>query len=96
MTDNWRLDVAYGATLVRIKEEGGEGLRLGIAASMWISHSGRALKGHQLCHPLGGEIGSPDIHDDNVPSISTLLAFCKGIITIDKKASTLRLNDFTL
>ena len=37
-----------------------------------------------------------DIHDDNVPSITTLLAFCKGIVTVDKKASTLRLVDFTL
>ena len=96
MTDNWGLEGAYSATLSRIKGLGGEGSRLGIAALMWISHSGRPLKVDELCHALGVEIGSADLHADNVPSITTLLAFCKGLVAVDKEASAVRLIHFTL
>ena len=96
MTDDWGLKGAYGATLSRIKGQGREGSRLGIATLMWISHSERPLKVDELCHALGVEIGSADLHGDNVPSITTLLAYCKGIVAVDKEASTVRLIHFTL
>ena len=96
MTDNWGLAGAYSATLGRIKGQGGEGSRVGIAALMWISHSGRPLKVDELCHALGVEIGSADLHDDNVSSITTLLGFCKGLVAVDKEALVVRLIHFTL
>ena len=96
MTDGLGLGDAYGATLDRIKGQGGEKARLGIAALMWISHSERPLKPDESCHALAIEIGSPNPNSDNVPSIGTLLICCQGLVVVDKKASTARLTHFTL
>jgi len=96
MTDGLGLGDAYSATLERIKGQGGEKARLGMAALMWISHAERPLKPDELLHALAIEIGSPNLSSDNIPSIGTLLACCQGLIVIDKEASTARLIHFTL
>src|ERR1700743_2748762 len=96
MTDGQGLGGVYGETLSRITGQGEEKSRLGMAALMWISHSERPLKVDELCHALGVEIGSADLPGDHVPSISTLLACCKGLVAVDKEASTVRLIHFTL
>jgi len=96
MTDGLGLGGAYGGTLSRIKGQGGEKARLGMAALMWISHVQRSLKVDELCHALGVEIGSAELDGDNVPSIGTLLTCCQGLVSIDKEASTVRLIHFTL
>ena len=96
MVDGLGLEDAYGATLDRIRGQGGEKSRLGMAALMWVSHSERPLKANELCHALAVEIGSPNLNTDNVPSIGTLLACCQGLIAVDKEASTVRLIHFTL
>jgi len=96
MIDGLGLGDAYGATLDRIRGQGGEKSRLGMAALMWISHSERPLKANELCHALAVEIGSPYLNTDNVPSIGTLLACCQGLIAVDKEASMVRLIHFTL
>jgi len=96
MTDGLELGGVYGETLSRITRQSEEKSRLGMAALMWISHSERPLKVDELCHALGVEIGSPDLDSDNVPSIRTLLGCCQGLVSVDKKASTVRLIHFTL
>jgi len=96
MTDGLGLGNAYGATLDRIKGQGGERSRLGMATLMWISHAERPLKPDELCHALAVEIGSPNLNTDNVPSIGTLIACCQGLVFVDKEASTVRLIHSTL
>jgi len=96
MTDGLGLEGAYGETLSRIKGQGEEESKLGMATLMWISHSERPLEVNELCHALGVEIGSADLDGDNVPSIGTLLACCQGLVAVDKEASTIRLIHFTL
>ena len=96
MADVWGLEGAYCETLSRIRGQGREKSRLGIAALMWISHSERPLKIVELCHALGVEIGSAHLDADNVPSIGTLLVCCQGLVVVDKEASTVRLIHFTL
>jgi len=96
MTDGLGLGNAYSATLDRIKGQGGEKSRLGMAALMWISHAEQPLKPDDLCYALAVEIGSANLNTDNVPSIGTLLACCQGLIFVDKEASTVRLIHFTL
>ena len=96
MTDGLGLGGAYGGTVSRIKEQGGEKARLGMAALMWISHAERPLKVDELCHALGVKIGSTDLDGENVPSIGTLLTCCQGLVSMDKEASTVRLIHFTL
>ncbi|RPA96875.1 hypothetical protein L873DRAFT_1693023 [Choiromyces venosus 120613-1] len=96
MTDGLGLGDAYTATLDRVKAQGGERARLGMAALMWISHSERPLHVDELCHALAVEIGCKSLNIENVPSIRTLLGCCQGLIVVDKGASTVRLIHFTL
>ena len=96
MTDGLGLGDAYSTTLGRINRQGRERARLSMAALMWISHSERPLKADELCHALAVEIGSPNLNADNIPSISTLLACCQGLIVLEKETSTVRLIHFTL
>jgi len=63
---------------------------------MWISHAERPLRADELCHALAVEIGSPNFRIDNIPSISTVLASCQGLVVVEKEASTVRLIHFTL
>jgi len=96
MTDGLGLGDAYSATIERIKAQDGDKSKLGVAALMWISHAERPLKADELCHALAVELGSRDFNSGNLPSISTLVGCCQGLITVDKEASTVRLIHFTL
>jgi len=96
MTHGSNLRDVYGATIERIKAQDGDKSRLGMAALMWISHAERPLQAGELCHALAVRLGSTDFNTDNVPSISTLVGCCQGLITVDKGASTVRLIHFTL
>ena len=87
---------AYDATIERIKAQGGDKSRLGMAALMWISHAERPLKADELCDALAVELGSTDFNDNNAPSMSTLVGCCQGLNTVDKEGSTVRLIHFTL
>jgi len=96
MTKGLGLGAAYSATIERIKAQGGDKSRLGMEALMWISHSERLLKANELRHALAVELGSTHFNSGNVPSMSTLVSCCQGLITVDKEASTVRLVHFTL
>ena len=96
MTDGLGLGDAYSTTLGRIKGQGGEKARLGMAVLMWISHAKRPLKPDELCHALAVEIGSPNLNTNNIPPIGTLLSCCQGLVVVDKEASIIRLMHFTL
>jgi len=96
MTGGLELRDVYGTTIDRIKAQDGDKSRLGMAALMWISHAERPLQAGELCHALAVRLGSTDFNTDNVPSISTLVGCCQGLITVDKGASTVRLIHFTL
>ena len=96
ITDGLGLEDAYGATIERIKAQGGDKSRLGMAALMWISYAQRPLRADELCQALAVELGSTDINCDNAPSMPTLVTCCQGLITVDKEGSTVRLIHFTL
>ena len=90
------MEDAYGATIERIKAQGGDKSRLGMASLMWISYAERPLSADELCHALAVELGSTDFNGDNAPSMSTLVTCFQGLITVDKEGSTVRLIHFTL
>ena len=96
MQNGLDLGGVYEATLGRIKAQGGEKERLGMAVLMWISHSRRPLRVDEICHAIATQIGSNGLNDDDIPAISTLLGFCQGLAIIDKGASAVRLINFTL
>jgi len=96
MTPGLGLGDAYAATIERIKAQSGDRLRLGMGALMWISHARRPLMADELCNALAIELGSTDLNVSNIPSIITLVAYCQGLITVDRGASTVRLIYFTL
>jgi len=96
ITDGLGLGDAYDATIERIKAQGGDKSRLGMVALMWISHAERLLGVSELCHALALELGSTYFRTGNVPSISTVMGCCQGLITVDKEGSAVRLVHFTL
>ena len=96
MTDGLGLEDVYGATIERIKEQGGYKCRLGMGALIWISYAERPLEVDELCHALAIDIGSANFNPANIPSISTLVSCCQGLLTVDKEASNVRLIHFTL
>ena len=96
MTDGLGLEDAYGATLERIKGQGGQKSILGMTALMWICHSERPMRAEELCRALAVEIGSAHCNDNNVPSMRTVLSCCQGLVVVDKEGSTVRLIHYTL
>ena len=96
MTSGLELGDVYGATIERIKAQGGDKSRLGMTALMWISHAERPLQADELCHALAVQLGSTDFDVGNIPSISTVVSCCQGLISVDKEGSTVRLIHFTL
>ena len=94
--DGLGLEDVYGATIERIKAQGGDKSRLGMGALMWISYAERPLTPDELCHALSIELGSTYFNVLNMPSIMTLMNCCQGLITVDKEASTVQLVHFTL
>ena len=96
MANGLELGDVYGATIERIKAQDGDKSRLGMTALMWISHAERPLQADELCYALAVQLGSTDFDVGNIPSMSTLVNCCQGLITVDKEASTVRLIHFTL
>ena len=56
MKNDLCLGDVYKETLRRIKAQGGEKARLGIAVLMWISHSRRPLQVDEICHSNPGRV----------------------------------------
>jgi len=96
ITDRLGLGGAYSTTIERIEAQGGDKSRLGMEALMWISHVERPLSADELCHALALERDSRDFNVPNVPTISTVLGSCQGLITVDKEESIVRLIHSTL
>jgi len=86
---------AYGVTLGRIKAQGGEKARIGMAVLMWISHSRLPLQADEMRYAIAIQIESNDLNSNDVPAISTLLGCCQGLSTMEKGTSTIRLIHFT-
>jgi len=80
---------AYSSTIERIKADVGK-RRLGVAALMWVSYAQRPLSADELCHALAIEPGAKYFNAGNVPSISTLVVCCQGLIAVDQATSTVR------
>ena len=72
-TDGLELGDVYGATIERIKMQGGNRSRLGMAALMWISHAERRLTVQELCHALAVHPDSKKFRTDNIPSVTTFV-----------------------
>ena len=94
--DGLDLAGAYGATLGRIKAQGGEKARIGTAVLLWVSHSRRPLQADEICQAIAIQIWSNDFNNNDIPTISTLLDCCQGLVTVDRSASTVRLIHSTL
>ena len=96
MSDGLGLGDVYGTTIERIMAQDRDKARLAMAALMWISHAERPLEADELCHALIVELGSKDFNAGNIPSITTLVGYSQGLITVDKDTSTVRLIHLTV
>ena len=84
MTNGLELGDVYDATIERIKAQDGDKSRLGMTALMWISYAERPLRADELCYALAVQLDSRDFDAGKIPSISTLVSCCQGLITVDK------------
>ena len=96
MSEELELRNIYDATINRIWAQNGDKPRLGLGALMWVSNAERPLSVDELCYALAVDLDSEDFNADNVPSISTVVGSCQGLITVDREASTVGLINFTL
>ena len=96
MANGIGLQDSYNTTLDRIRQQGGGKSKLGMAVLMWVSHCERPLQWEELRHALGVDLVPEEFTIDNVPSVRTVLGRTLGLITIDEKASTVRLLHLTL
>ena len=90
------LQDAYNATLDRIRQQDSSKSKLGMAVLMWVSRCERPLRWAELRHALGVDLVAEAFATDNVPSVRTVLACTLGLVTIDEKASAVRLLHLTL
>ena len=95
MRDGSGLRGVYKATLENIKAQGDDKARLGMTTLMWIFYSWKPLQVDEICHAAAIRVGSTDLESDDIPAISTLLGYCKGLAEIDKRTSTVRLIHYT-
>ena len=91
MTEELDLRNVYGPTIKRLKAQDGYKWILGVAALMWITYAQRPPKVYELCHALAVEKDSTDFNADDIPSISTVVGCCQGLISVDEETSTVRL-----
>ena len=96
MKNGLDLGGAYEAMVERVKAQGGEKAKIGMAVLMWITYSRRPLQVDEICHAIAIRIGSNDLNNDDIPTLPTLLDCCQGLVTLDKGALTVRLVHFTL
>jgi len=96
MTNGSGTENAYDAAIERIKTEGGDKSRLGMEVLMCVTHALRPLIADELCYALAVQPGATDFNTDKVPSMSAVVGYCQGLITIDKEESCVRLIQFTL
>jgi len=80
ITDALDLGDAYGNMIERIEAQGASKSRLGMDPLMWISHAERLLTEDELCQALAIDPASTSFDSDNVPSISTVVGCCQGLI----------------
>jgi len=96
MTRGNGLSEAYTSTLSRLKGQKGYKSVLGLKVLMWVLYSERPLKGEELCHAMGVEIGSADLDPESIPALRTLVASCLGLVSVEESSSIVRLVHFTL
>ena len=60
-----------------------------MVALVWIAHAERVSS-------VTVELGSTDFDTSNVPSISTLVGYCQGLIAVNREVLAMRLVQFAL
>jgi len=90
------LSDVYTTTLTRLKAQGGDKPIFGKKVLTWVMYSERPLRGEELRHALGVEVGSGDLDPDDIPALRILLSSCLGLATVEESSSTVRLVHATL
>jgi len=96
MTSSVGMVGAYGATLERIKEQGGDKAKLGMEVLMWVSRCERPLGPEELCHALGIEENTTELDPENIPAAEILISCCLGLVAVEEEGSRFRLIHLTL
>ena len=61
----------------------------------WISCSKRPLTSSELEHALAVDIGDSELDRENITRVDDMVAFCAGLVTVDKESGITRLVHYT-
>ncbi|PGH07088.1 hypothetical protein AJ79_06366 [Helicocarpus griseus UAMH5409] len=85
------LDEAFSSTMERIKLQPDASTAQARKILMWIYLARRSLHVDELMHALATDIGDRDLDKDNLPSKTSFLDCCLGLVVLEEGTSRVRL-----
>ncbi|RYO96852.1 hypothetical protein DL765_011425 [Monosporascus sp. GIB2] len=86
---------AYDHTMKRINGQQSGPRKLAKQILLWITCAKRPLTTSELQHALAVELGKPELHEENFPSIQAMISVCAGLVTVDEESAIIRLVHYT-
>ena len=90
------LHQAFYQTLARIQRQPDGRKRLGMKVLLWISNARGSLTVAELSEALAVKPGTLSLNPRRRPSQNTMIECCMGLVTIDRKSSSIRLVHYAL
>ncbi|KAK4167279.1 ankyrin repeat-containing domain protein [Cladorrhinum sp. PSN259] len=88
-------DAAYNDVMERITNQETDHASLAMDTLSWITCTKTPLSTSQLRHALAIETGEPELDEENLPDIETIISTCAGLVTVDEQSDVIRLVHYT-
>lgn len=89
-------NIAYENAMDRVVNgQSRDHAKLAIEALSWIVRAKRPLTATELQHALAVEANTSALDEENLTDIDDVVAFCAGLVTIDKESGIIRLAHYT-
>lgn len=90
------LHQAFYQTLARIRSQPDGRKRLGMKILLWISHAQTPLTVSELSEAVAVKLGTTSFNPRRRPSHNMMIECCLGLVTVDRKSSSVRLVHYAL
>lgn len=85
------LDELYKQTLERIQVQDARFYRLAERTLGWLGWTMACFETVlELQHALAIEVGTPDLDEENIPEVHTIVCACLGMVVFDTASQTIR------
>jgi hypothetical protein len=89
------IDDSYEAVMTRLGRQPAESRDLATRALSWIVCARRSLTTLELREALAVKSGDTELDECRVPDIELVVSVCAGLVAVDEKSNTIRLQHFT-